>query len=232
MCSLIWRPFRALARSRRPIPASRHAIWRRTWSLRTNIRNSKCATSETSRRRRTTSRPGCRQQWRLSRRRIQRSRRATRSWSGSRGRLAAAEFAPELHVRPTPALDHNGAFNPAKLPDFFGGDQMRRCFAVARRRFAAKQLELGNLSFATLDHVAVFGGHGSSTSISRTPPAKVAKMLADELDAAKNGSNIEYVLLDACHQGDRNSFFLENQCPGCPEALDGSEPLGEKAQLR
>jgi Pre-toxin TG len=138
-------------------------------------------------------------------------------------------LAPELHIRPSQVLDHNGAFSQgAYVPSLFGDvEWVPTKGRLERVLVQPDKILAGGVPFKTLDRLAVLGGHGSKLSISGMSPTKIAKMVADELSVASNGSNIEYLLLDACQQGDRRFiFFGETNAQAVQKAL--TKELGSR----
>lgn len=117
---------------------------------------------------------------------------------------------PAYQLRPTQALDHNGAFH-------YGGTAQGRLGRGERRvttPFAdlvnvprPGQMIVNGAPLANADRVLVFSGHGFWYSAGERT-SRGSAMAADQIAASRaRGQPIDYVVLDACHQRDRRWFF-------------------------
>ncbi|MCC7383640.1 MAG: hypothetical protein IT384_17500 [Deltaproteobacteria bacterium] len=122
---------------------------------------------------------------------------------------SSPNFVPEVNLRPRPELDHNGAFQQdARVPGRVSGDRRAPTPNPDLGVMHPSQLVVNGQPLTSMDGVLVFSGHGGRTGFSglRTPQA--AAMVADQIVAAhQQGRQINYVVLDACHQRDRRFFF-------------------------
>lgn len=117
---------------------------------------------------------------------------------------------PALRLIPKGSLDHNGAWQARGVAGKKGWQTIGVDEAAAMK---AGQLYDGKRQFTDADmkHVAVFGGHGDSTTISNLKAPDAAKFIAAQIkkfEAGGNGRKIKYIVLDACGQGDKRGVLF------------------------
>jgi hypothetical protein len=116
---------------------------------------------------------------------------------------------PEVNLRPTKELDHNGAFQQSALVKGRTGTGTRWVDTAIPdyRLMRPEQLQIGGKPLANMDGVMVFSGHGGRGGFD-IATKDAAKMAADEiLTAQKQGKTIDKLVLDACHQRDKKWFM-------------------------
>lgn len=123
---------------------------------------------------------------------------------------SSPDFMPEYAIYPTGALDHNGAFHQLSLVPGRTSPDPR----LIPTEYAAttgprpSQLVVNGEPLDTLDNVLVFSSHGSRNGFAGVSTSQAATMVADQVAAARTaGGNVDYVVLNACHQRDRQMFL-------------------------
>jgi hypothetical protein len=118
-------------------------------------------------------------------------------------------FIPAYNLRPRIALDHNGAFHQsAQVPGRVHGERRVATPNVDFVVMRPDQLIVNGAPLTSMDGVMVFSGHGGLRGFSGLNTRDAARMVADQVRAARaSGQRVDYLVLDACHQRDRRFFF-------------------------
>jgi hypothetical protein len=124
-------------------------------------------------------------------------------------------------VRPTTALDHNGAFHlPGVGRGRTGDTTSARSAMVDVRVMRPDQLVVNGAPLSSMDGVMVYAGHGSTSGISGLGPREIARNIVAQIQAAPPGSPVRTVVLDACHQRDARWGFMDSNAQAVRRELN------------
>lgn len=134
---------------------------------------------------------------------------------------ASPSHVPEVMVRPTTALDHNGAFHlPGVGRGRTGDTTSARSAMVDVRVMRPDQLVVNGAPLSSMDGVMVYAGHGSTSGISGLGPRDVVRNIVAQIQAAPPGSPVRTVVLDACHQRDARWGFMDSNAQAVRRELN------------
>lgn len=130
---------------------------------------------------------------------------------------------PEVTLRPTLALDHNGAFHQqARIPGKGALDEYAPTRVAAPTPMQPWQLVVGGQRLSSMDGVMVFSGHGARDSFEGVKTSEAATMIADQVAALRaQGRPLNHVVLDSCHQRDARWFLGGSNAEALEEGING-----------
>lgn len=110
------------------------------------------------------------------------------------------DWMPEVDMRATRDLDHNGAFH--QLTD--AGEATN---VISQQRMTPNQIEVDGRRLDTMDGVMVFSDHGGTRGFQGGDTNATASVVARQIaESRAAGANIDKLVLNACHQRNRRGL--------------------------